>query len=274
MCLCNVSWLVFLFFVVECLVWYLQLCSGQRKGVGSLLTVERVYSHHFLVLLHNNKTGNDSEMWAAEIGGNERVNTIFEANLHFSDAKPNPNSDSKHRAAFLHEKYVHHRYLDVQKYSLCRVKRTAMEDDDTCSKSSLSQDDSIIASAHIGALKFNNSGFSMTRSSSFNNRMRCKNDNQIDSEGDDVFANSATIPSDLFGRSNKKKPADLFERRKSTAGFDGPVIEEESSDEEEEYSKFPATSLSDLTAFNANHGTNRLSKFCFYTCRTIEWGCG
>ncbi|KAG7372361.1 putative GTPase activating protein [Nitzschia inconspicua] len=202
---------------------------------------------------------NDKELWAADVGGNQRVNAIFEALLNATDNKPTQHSTSDERINFIRDKYVNHKYLDVANYKLCRAKRTQSV--------GLEEDESII-SGSFSAIRSPTASQSSRRSLSslstpqiikpsffFTPTSTAKQDEE---EEEDMFADSATTTSDLFGfgRSSPTK------RRSSS--FDGEIIDEgeedDDSDQDEDDSEIPypklAQSVSNFSAFEMS------SDFC------------
>lgn len=209
------------------------------------------------LLLFTRDIGSDKDIWAADIGGNQRVNAIFEATLHTNDnIKPTQNCTSVERQKFIKDKYVHHKYLDVSNYSLCRASRT---------QSVIFDEDSSAASDIFSSFMTPSPS-----STSMSNRQSHRSiatppivtqslfftpsipeiDDDVDDE-EDMFADSATTTSELFGHARSSSI-----RRPSS--FDGEVIEEgndedDDSDQDGEASELPypklAQSVSNFSAF-------------------------
>jgi hypothetical protein len=219
-------------------------------------------------------------MWAAEIGGNDRVNAIFEARIDPKARKERPqqHSSNTERAAFLKAKYVEQRYLDVSKYALCRGKRIP---DSTADNERLSKHlrgggfESPPPVSRKGSLNSHNSNTNtpvtpkVVKPSLFFTLDTPTEHDQIDSD-DDLFADSATTTSDLFGKGNNNTnilrsmssfdgpiipegDEDEDPHVDSVAGFDDPFAEEDENDDEEREIAYPnmAMSVSDISAFQS-----------------------
>ncbi len=84
-------------------------CSGAHRRLGTHLSFVRSVELDSL---------KENEVEALEVGGNTKVNSIFEGNL--SSLKPDPTSGQKLREAFIREKYEKKRYLDIKELATFR----------------------------------------------------------------------------------------------------------------------------------------------------------
>ena len=77
---------------------------------------------HPIVLL---ASGNEQEVAAMEIGGNHRANAIFEASCVYTSIKPTSRSDHSSRMAFVQEKYMSRSFYDGSHYSFCAQRESS-----------------------------------------------------------------------------------------------------------------------------------------------------
>jgi protein-arginine kinase activator protein McsA len=194
------------------------------------------------------------------------VNAIFEALLCSSDIKPTQFSSFNERAEYIREKYVNHKYLDISNYAFCKTRRT---------QSVVLEEDESIASDIFGPLvspsptyisKSNRRSF--RDFSSYDNEKPSlffktiaprKRDAEDDDEEEDMFADSATTTSDLFGHGSTTPV------RNRLRSFDGEAIEEGKEDKEEKESDDESRMQYPRLAQSVSNFSDFTSKSRFHT---------
>jgi hypothetical protein len=134
-------------------------CSGAHRRLGTHLSFVRSVDLDTL---------KENEVEALELGGNEKVNKIFERNLKIrkdenkenaadsNSSKPDPNSGQKARESYIREKYEKKRFLDIKALANFRqfmINRDEENFDILCSPLSGSRSSSSQASPQLSPLQ-------------------------------------------------------------------------------------------------------------------------
>jgi hypothetical protein len=189
------------------------------------------------------------------------VNAIFEALMSPSERKPTQFSTSNERADYIRKKYVHHKYLDVANYAFCKTRRTqsvVMEDDESIASDIFSAfatpSPASISKSYGGSYRNltspNSAKLFFTPCTPF---QRAEEDVEEEVEEEDMFADSATTTSDLFGPGSTT-PMRNRSRSSDVSAIDEGMEEEDCDDERtEEGSQKPypqlKKSVSTVSAF-------------------------
>jgi hypothetical protein len=145
--------------------------------------------------------GTEQQIQACEVGGNDQINSIFEATCVFDSIKPNPHSDAAQRVAFVREKYQNLNFYDSGVY------RKVMQEEEEASQRREADMISVEDYFNTGHQNRYVTPKLVKPTLAYDDLFSrsANEDNSISEEGDDddLFADSATTASDLFGHCTK-----------------------------------------------------------------------